>query len=126
MRGHPHVLLLCTIGLLAGCMVSPDASSPAADAITAPPNVEECQAKGGAVRNVCRLQFPACVVPYSDGGKRCTDSAQCKGKCLMDTDADVEFEPGDRAEGICQQDNDPCGCKIEVAKGKVKGGVCVD
>ena len=91
-----------------------------------PPNVEECRTNGGAVRNVCRRQWAACVVPYSDGGKRCTDSAQCKGKCLMDTEAGDDFGPGDRVEGICQQDNDPCACKIEVVKGKVGSGVCVD
>jgi len=126
MRAHCHTLILAAIVLLVGCVTAPVTPGPAADAAITPPNVEECRADGGTVRNVCRRQWPACVVPYSDGGKLCTDSAQCKGKCLIDTEADNDFEPGDDAEGICQRDNDPCGCKIEVVKGKVGSGACVD
>jgi hypothetical protein len=124
-----RIATACSLGaivLLGGCETAPVTPGPAADPGMAPQNVEECRADGGTVRNVCRRQFPACVVPYSDGGKRCTDSTQCKGKCLIDTEADIDFEPGGRAEGICQQDNDPCGCKIEVVKGKVGSGACVD
>jgi len=126
MRAHCHILIFGMIALLAGCAAAPVTPGHAADAAMTPPNVEECRANGGTIRNVCRRQWPACVVLYSDGGKSCTDSAQCKGKCLLDTETDDDFEPGDRAKGICQQDNDPCGCKIEVAKGKVRSGVCVD
>lgn len=126
MQACCHTPILGAIVLLVGCAAAPVSTGSAAGPTMTPPNVEGCRAAGGTVQNVCRRQLLACVVPYSDGGKRCTDSAQCKGKCLIDTEADTEFEPGDRVEGICEQNNDPCGCKIEVVRGKVGSGACVD
>jgi hypothetical protein len=126
LRTTCHILICGIMVLLASCAPAPAPPSPATDSAMTPPSVEECQAKGGTIRNVCRRQLPACVVPYPDGGKRCTDNAQCKGKCLVDTGTDGSSEPGGSVEGKCQQDNDPCGCKIEVVNGKVAGGACVD
>jgi len=120
------MLISGIVVLLVSCAPAPVPPTQATDSATTPPNVEECQAKGGKIRNVCRRQWPACVVPYSDAGKRCTDNSQCKGKCLLDTQTDGPSEPGESAEGKCQLDNDPCGCKIEVVNGKVGGGACVD
>ena len=83
-----------------------------------------CRAKGGTIRKVCRLQQPACVVPYSDGGKRCTDNSQCKGKCILDIDHAPA--PDEIVVGRCLRDDDPCGCRVEVVAGKVAGGGCYD
>ena len=85
---------------------------------------EACRAKGGTIRKVCRLQQPACVVPYSDGGKRCTDNSQCKGKCIADMDHAPA--PDETVVGRCLRDDDPCGCRVEVVAGKVAGGGCYD
>jgi hypothetical protein len=126
MKDLRHILL-CSISLLvASCAAAPDLSSHVVDSVRAEPSVEECRASGGAIRNVCRLQTPACVTPYSDAGKRCTDSRKCKGKCLLNADSDRPFRPGDFATGRCEVDNDPCGCKFEVVNGRVAGGQCVD
>jgi len=89
---------------------------------TADPAV--CKARGGAVRPVCRMHVPRCVVRFSDAGKRCTDKSQCQGLCILDTDREAGL--GDPAKGRCQEDDDPCGCKIAVVNGKVAGGACVD
>lgn len=83
-----------------------------------------CQARGGQVRPVCRRQLPRCVIRYADAGKQCTDESQCQGMCLVD--GGRPLETGEVAQGRCQEDDDPCGCKIEVKNGKVAGGRCVD
>jgi hypothetical protein len=126
MRTSRHILICGIVSLVASCAAAPDPPNQIAESVTTHMNSEECRANGGTIRNVCRLQLPACVVPFADGGKRCTDSRQCKGKCLLDTETDRPLRPGDYADGRCQRDNDPCGCKIEVMYGKVESGVCVD
>lgn len=83
-----------------------------------------CRARGGEVRPVCRRQVPRCVVRHPDAGQPCTDSSQCKGRCLVD--GARPLESGEAAKGRCEEDDDPCGCKIEVKNGKVTGGICVD
>jgi len=88
------------------------------------PDPVECKARGGKIRPVCRMQVPACVVRFADAGKRCTDKSQCQGLCLLDGDHPADL--GAPAHGRCQEEDDPCGCKIEVKNGKVAGGRCVD
>ncbi len=56
-----------------------------------------CTQQGGVMRKVCLSQSLACVTPYPDAGKVCTDNSQCKG-----------------------------GCFSEVVKGKVSSGFCRD
>ena len=61
----------------------------------------------------------ACVAPTRDGGKACTDSSQCEGRCL-----DVGNAP--RQDGVvvgaCQVDDNPCGTFPLIENGK-HGGV---
>lgn len=83
-----------------------------------------CKARGGVIRPVCRRQVPRCVVRYADAGKACTDKSQCQGRCLVESA--LAQVPGAPAQGRCEEDDDPCGCRIEVKNGKVAGGVCVD
>lgn len=87
-------------------------------------NPEECAAKGGSIRPVCRQQVPTCVVTYTDVGKTCKDDADCQGKCLLEGDP-----PADRTqqvEGTCQADSDPCGCRTEIKGGLAQETICVD
>lgn len=87
-------------------------------------DVDSCKAGGGSIQRVCRRQFPACVTSYKDAGQRCTDSDQCEGRCILDIDH--EPAPDETVSGRCEQDDDPCGCKIEVIDSRVGGGACVD
>lgn len=87
-------------------------------------DAEACRAGGGTIRPVCKRQVPACVTPYKDAGRRCTDNSQCDGRCILDIDH--EPAPDEKVSGRCEQDDDPCGCKIEVMDGRVGGGACVD
>lgn len=118
-----HHILLCSITLLA---VSSAGISNAPDQVveSAESRATACTARGGTIKKVCRLQQPWCVVSYSDAGKRCTDKSQCQGRCLLDSK--IHGEIGEKAEGRCERDDDPCGCKPEVIDGKFAGGQCID
>ncbi len=90
-------------------------------------DVAACTARGGEVRPVCLTGALACVTPFSDAGKKCRDSSECLGKCLVDEhQLNPVPEPGSAAEGRCQRDDDPCGCFVEVIDGIVQQGLCVD
>jgi hypothetical protein len=91
---------------------------------------------GGAVRPVCLSQTDMCVTPYPDAGKKCSDSSQCAGDCLIDmttycdkegrcTDPETP-EPGTKSFGVCELDNDPCGSRIEIVNGIAQPVVHID
>lgn len=124
MQSKCRTLILCLSLLLVSCTPESKPSGhrtiPTPSAATA----QGCAAKGGTLQRVCRRQVEACVVPFSDAGKACSDKSQCQGRCILDSDHPVSV--GDSVMGKCELDNDPCGCKIEVVNGKVGGGVCVD
>jgi hypothetical protein len=120
----PLASLISCVLLLMGCAAAPAPASAPGPAAIGVPDAANCSAAGGKIRNVCRRQVPACVVPFPDAGQRCTDNSQCKGKCIVDSDHVPA--PNENVVGRCQQDDDPCGCKIEVVNGKIGGGACVD
>lgn len=86
-------------------------------------DAKACAAAGGEVRPVCRRGLPACVLSYSDAGKACTDKADCQGKCLVTGEAPAAGTP---AQGQCQANDDPCGCRTEVMGGVAQLGICID
>lgn len=86
-------------------------------------DVAQCKAQGGTVRGVGMLAAPACVVPYTDGGRECKDGAECQGMCKAAQDAVI----GAKAGGTCQTDtHDIYGCYNEVKAGMVVAGMCFD
>ena len=75
------------------------------------------------MRDVGLFATPACVIPYADAGKICSDKSDCLGMCKAAPGAIV----GDYATGTCQRDDqDFFGCYNEVRKGVVVGGMCFD
>ena len=82
-----------------------------------------CQEQGGEIRRVCMFQELMCVMPYSDAGAPCQDSSDCEGKCLFGGDV---VAVGTEVVGSCQEDDDPCGCFVEVTKGRAIHTVCAD
>ena len=105
--------------LLAAC--APTISTP----VEPPgPNVAACTAQGGTVRPICRMQNLACVIPYADAGKLCSDKADCQGRCLYT--GGRPLDPSAKIAGRCQANSDPCGCFTTVEKGQVGPGLCVD
>jgi hypothetical protein len=89
-------------------------------------DVERCIAEGGHVQGVCMLGFPACVKPFPDAGKQCTDSSECEGMCWVQENT-IRRERGEPVIGVCQDTTDTCGCWEEVKDGRLSGnGGCFD
>ena len=70
---------------------------------------QSCEDQGG------RWRTPSCDFRYSDAGKKCTSSKECKGNCVIDTDYVIEHYPNitilyqesinctDRCKGVCSE-----------------------
>ena len=86
-------------------------------------DIQDCKRRGGEVRGVCMFGIPACVTPYADAGIACRDSSQCAGQCLYDGD---DAGVGTNATGVCQENDDPCGCFTEVWAGRITTTICSD
>lgn len=86
-----------------------------------PASAAQACAPPGSVIKVCRRQTDRCVTPYRDAGERCTDNAECDGDCLLKDESKPEGNVG-----FCQKDDNPCGCRISLVKGKVDRSICVD
>lgn len=114
-------ILLSAFALLALAACAPMTEGPT----TAPTvDIAACTANGGEVKPICRMQKPACIFTYKDAGKACTDSDQCEGRCVA---ADGAMpEGGATVAGVCETDNDVCGCSAEIVGGKAVAGRCVD
>lgn len=82
-----------------------------------------CRTDGGTVQRLGMLRNEACVLPYADAGKSCTDSSQCLGRCQLDMRAPV---PEGTVHGLCQPTTNEFGCFKEVRDGKVAFAKCVD
>jgi len=69
-----------------------------------------------------------CVIPYSDGGKTCSDKSDCTGLCVIDLGkADYsEAELAKASTGKCQLDDKLFGCYAVLAKGKIVEQSCRD
>lgn len=80
-------------------------------------------ADGGAVRGVGMFGTLACIKPFRDAGKVCSDKSECQGLCKAPESSVV----GSRSTGICQKDtHDFYGCYDKIEQGIVVGGVCFD
>lgn len=111
----PNVLqgvLILGVALTSGAMADPTLNTdPAA-----------CERAGGRIKPVCRAQRPLCVIPYPDAGRPCRNASECAGDCL----ASFGAEMGERVQGTCERDNNPCGCRSYVEDGRVVDGRCAD
>ena len=84
---------------------------------------EKCSSEGGTIRGVGMFGTPACVIPFPDAGKACSDKSECQGLCKAPDSALV----GSSAIGTCQRDtHDMYGCYNKIERGLVVGGVCLD
>lgn len=81
----------------------------------------ECEASGGAVEQRGMGGLESCVHTYADGGKACTDSSQCEGKCVGAPGPETQ-----QTAGSCQKDDKLFGCYSEILGGKPAYAICVD
>jgi putative hemolysin len=79
-----------------------------------------CTSSGGRVERRGRLQAEACVHPFADAGKACTDKADCQGKCVS-----TGNDPTATA-GQCQADDRLFGCYSEIKGGEAVNTICID
>lgn len=120
--------LILALALVTACApgVSPTPDGVDADAPASAPvggtDTAACQARGGELAPVCRMQTIQCVIRYSDAGRTCTDGDDCQGDCRTE----VGPSDGQPATGQCQATSDPCGCFANVEDGRATGGLCVD
>ena len=84
---------------------------------------EQCKSEGGAIRDVGMYGTPACVKPFQDAGKVCSDKSECRGLCKASERSMV----GSHSTGTCQRDtHDMYGCYNRIERGVVVRGLCVD
>jgi putative hemolysin len=110
--------------LLAACAAPPaeTPAPPAAPAVETNDPAAACRARGGALERICRMQSLQCVIRYADAGKKCSNDADCEGKCL----AGEGVASGMRTIGRCQASSNPCGCNTPVDNGVAGPTLCVD
>jgi hypothetical protein len=82
----------------------------------------DCETKGGRVERAGLLGWERCTRSFTDGGKICTDSAQCQGQCR----AEAIGAPREKLTGRCTANDNPFGCYATVQNGMSAGMLCVD
>lgn len=101
--------------------------------IKIPDNEEECLAKGGTWK--ARGIFPneICDLPTTDGGKECSSSNDCEGRCLaadLTEDQRRALMGGEKFDakvrGECTYSLRTFGCVGFVEGGKVDQFLCLD
>jgi hypothetical protein len=91
-----------------------------------------CEAQGGKWGPLGGLlNRTGCNIPYSDGGTICSDSSECRGKCIAEDwrpwgKPVKEFGPGQPVTGICTSWRVMFGCFRYVSKGQFVPGPCID
>lgn len=83
---------------------------------------------GGFMARRGLTPWPTCVTPYSDAGKSCRDDDDCRGRCLLKYDSNLDAHPiGSVASGHCQAEEPAIGCYAELRHGRVATGfLCTD
>ena len=82
-----------------------------------------CLREGGEWKKVGRQQADACVLPASDAGKACQNSAECEVACVVQN---THAEAGEVAPGVCLESTNLFGCRAYISKGIVEPTLCVD
>lgn len=77
----------------------------------------QCTAQGGNWQRVCLMGSLACVVPYADAGKACTDGSECAGKRCLAPQGAGTFPGQGPMQGQCIANNNPCYFGINIEKG---------
>lgn len=116
-------IIIAAALLAAAC--TPVTSSPAAPSgPEQSQSVATCEARGGEIRRVGRLQSEQCVIRYADAGKACTSGGQCAGDCRIDQSPFPEA--GQVAQGRCQAESQNFGCHANVENGRATSAICID
>jgi hypothetical protein len=105
---------------------SPPIDRPNADARGAySAKLEGCAERGGVPAHG-PFGETYCRIRYHDGGKLCTDNAQCTGGCVYRPTSGPLRKPEGHVVGTCKRANVEFGCFGLVAHGRVEHLFCVD
>ena len=99
-----------------------------------------CKLRDGVYKKVGLAGRAMCVIRYDDAGKECSDSSECKGRCVYDAQGDIKpgseyykwamsYRSGDKfkVSGFCEENNNPFDCSAEVVDGYIHVPiVCMD
>jgi hypothetical protein len=120
---HHFAFALCATLALAGC-----AAPPVETVSTASLDPQQCAAQGGLMAKRGMVGITMCVVPFKDGGKTCSGSVDCQGKCFASTAIGWREHPiGTPAKGKCQYENTEFGCMARVEHGRIASQfLCTD
>jgi hypothetical protein len=84
----------------------------------------KCLAEGGFVQRAGLLGYEGCYRRFKDGGKSCSDGAQClAGRCDYKGKGD---EAASGLRGQCASNNIPFGCRQSLINGRITESICVD
>ena len=79
---------------------------------------KKCERRGGIWEHAGIMGYMRCTIPYCDGGKACSSSAECHGLCIVDDYDGVPY---------CQYNDNPFGCYgIVNGPGEQIDIICVD
>ena len=114
--------MLVVLVSCAGCAGSgarPSAEKPVPPVAT---TETECLSLGGTwgLHGATEVAGPFCASPTADGGKACSDSLECQGRCL----ADSSSSPGAQARGKCAASYYPGACFAAVEGNRVQSRIC--
>ena len=83
-----------------------------------------CAAVGGDIVRDGLAGYERCKQTLSDGGKTCSDSSECLGRCEVPRDVIVNFD--EPVTGQCTANDSPFGCYQAVTNGRAAPPICVD
>ena len=84
---------------------------------------------GGFLAKRGLTPWPTCIIPFTDGGKSCSDKAGCVGQCLVKYDGNLKAMPAIGSPAIvqCQAEEPAIGCFAQVRNGTVATAfLCTD
>jgi len=91
-----------------GTTASPSPKATGREVEEIPRTKESCEASGGTWYAEYGETVDVCVMPFKDGGKKCTSSDECEGSCVTN----VVSQLG--KQGTCQKTTDSSGCENPV------------
>lgn len=81
----------------------------------------ECTAKGGKWTGAPGAEFAVCERMVTDGGKPCSDHAECESFCVTTGES---VEAGQRTTGVCARDYYHSDCVQGVSHGRAETILC--
>ena len=85
-----------------------------------------CEAVGGIVRRAGMLGYENCIQDMADAGNVCSDSSECIARCIISPETSREYQPGEKATGVCAPTDEIFGCITRVSNGTVEPTLCID